>query len=72
MERLQEVLGEQQDSLVTRGVLRELGVQAHLAGENGFAFGRLHGLEVGRAERAEAGYADALAAVAGKPPRWLR
>lgn len=72
MERLQEVLGEQQDSLVTREALRELGVQAHLAGENGFTFGRLHGLEVGRAERAEATYDDALAGVAGKPPRWLR
>jgi CHAD domain-containing protein len=72
MEHLQEVLGEHQDSLVTREVLRQLGVQAHLAGENGFTFGRLHGLEVARAEDAEAAYAEALEAVAGKRPRWLR
>ena len=72
MEHLQEVLGEHQDSLVTQQLLRQLGVQAHLAGENGFTFGRLHGLEAGRADRAEGAYAEALAAVAGKAPRWLR
>jgi CHAD domain-containing protein len=72
MEHLQEVLGEHQDSLVTQQVLRQLGVQAHLAGENGFTFGRLHGLEAGRAEHAEGAYAEALAAVTGKAPRWLR
>ena len=72
MENLQEVLGEHQDRVVTQEVLRHLGVQAYLAGENGFTFGRLHALEGARAEQAEAAYADALAAVAGKPPRWLR
>ena len=72
MEHLQEVLGEHQDSIVTRQVLRQLGVQAHLAGENGFTFGRLHGLEVGRAEHAEAAFGEAMSAVAGEGPRWLR
>jgi CHAD domain-containing protein len=72
MENLQEVLGEHQDSLVTQQVLRELGMQAYLAGENGFTFGRLHGLEVARAAHAEAAYRKALLAVAGKPPHWLR
>ena len=31
--------------LQTQGVLRNLAVQAHLAGENAFTFGRLHGVE---------------------------
>jgi CHAD domain-containing protein len=72
MEHLQEVLGEHQDSLVTRQVLRQLGDRAHRAGENGFTFGRLHGLESGRADQDEAAYLEAVRAVAGKPPRWLR
>lgn len=72
MEHLQEVLGDHQDSLVTRQVLRQLGVQAHLSGENAFTFGRLHGLEVARSGDAEAAYAKALDAISGKPPRWLR
>lgn len=44
-EQVQEVLGEYQDAVVARDVLRQLGVAAHLAGENGFTFGRLHGLQ---------------------------
>jgi len=52
--RLQEVLGEHQDGVVTRDVLRELAVIAYGAGENGFTFGRLHGLEQARAEAAAA------------------
>ena len=35
----------------TQQLLRELGVQAQLAGENGFTFGRLHGLEDLAADR---------------------
>ncbi|MFG1923452.1 CHAD domain-containing protein [Cryptosporangium sp. NPDC048952] len=42
MEDVQESLGAHQDSVVARQVLRELGMQAHLAGENGFTFGLLH------------------------------
>jgi CHAD domain-containing protein len=56
---IQSVLGDHQDSVVTQAVLRRLGVQAHLAGENGFSFGRLHGLEQARADRARAEFADA-------------
>lgn len=51
--RIQETLGIHQDTVVARRRLRELGMQAHLAGENAFTFGRLHGLEQARAERAE-------------------
>jgi CHAD domain-containing protein len=47
---LQEVLGEHQDSVVTRQVLRDLGAASSRSGQNGFAFGRLHGLEQARDE----------------------
>lgn len=40
-----KVLGDHQDSLVTRTVLRRLGGEAFLQGENGFSYGRLHALE---------------------------
>jgi CHAD domain-containing protein len=40
-----KVLGDHQDSLVTRTVLRRLGAEAFLQGENGFSYGRLHALE---------------------------
>jgi CHAD domain-containing protein len=50
---VQNLLGERQDSVVARPVLREFGAQAHLDGGNGFTFGLLHGTEAGRADRAE-------------------
>jgi len=50
MEDLQDLLGEHQDSVSARPVLRELGVIAHLSGENGFTFGLLHGLEAQRSD----------------------
>lgn len=40
-----KVLGDHQDSLVTRTVLRRLGAESFLQGENGFSYGRLHALE---------------------------
>ncbi|MGH3624619.1 MAG: CHAD domain-containing protein [Sciscionella sp.] len=46
---LQQLLGEHQDSVLARPVLRELGMQAHLKGENGFTFGLLYGRELDRA-----------------------
>ena len=52
MEQVQEVLGEHQDALAAQDTLRRIGVQAHLDGENGFSFGRLHALEQWRAARA--------------------
>lgn len=72
-EAVQEALGEHQDSVVSREALRQLGVQAHLAGENGFTFGRLHGLEELRAERADAAFLAAWKALDRKDVlRWLR
>ncbi|HBW20594.1 MAG TPA: CHAD domain containing protein [Actinobacteria bacterium] len=46
---VQSVLGDHHDAVVARGVLRDLGVQAHLAGENSFTFGILHERERVRA-----------------------
>jgi CHAD domain-containing protein len=50
---VQELLGEHQDSVVARGLLRELGAAAPGQGGNGFAFGWLLRDEQVRAERAE-------------------
>jgi CHAD domain-containing protein len=47
--RVQQALGDHQDSVVARERLRELGVQAYLAGDNGFTYGRLHALQEQRA-----------------------
>ncbi|MFG2832314.1 CHAD domain-containing protein [Streptomyces sp. NPDC048434] len=49
IKRVQQLLGDHQDSVVARGALRELAVQAHKAGEGGFTFGLLHGREEARA-----------------------
>jgi hypothetical protein len=48
------VLGEHQDSVVARGLLRELGTAAPAEGGNGFAFGWLLRDEQAGAERVEA------------------
>lgn len=51
-EGLQKVLGEHQDSVVARALLRRLGSAAG-AGETGFTYGRLHAIEEHRADAAE-------------------
>lgn len=51
--QIQHVLGEVQDTVVTRELCRRLGAAAAAEGENGFTFGRLHALEQARAERGE-------------------
>ncbi|WP_405838316.1 CYTH and CHAD domain-containing protein [Streptomyces platensis] len=43
--RVQQLLGDHQDSVVARGALRELATQAQRAGEGGFTFGLLYGRE---------------------------
>ena len=58
---VQELLGEHQDSVVARGLLRELGAAAPGEGGNGFAFGWLLRDEQARAERVEANLDDAYA-----------
>ncbi len=42
MKRLQSVLGDHHDAVVARDTTRDIGVRAHRAGENAFAFGVLH------------------------------
>ncbi len=73
-EALQELLGGHQDTVVARQVLRDLGVSAHLAGENGFTFGRLHALEESVADELAARYPEAYAALpaASRLSGWLR
>jgi CHAD domain-containing protein len=53
MKALQDVLGDHQDSVVARGALRDLAVQAQEAGESGFALGVLYGREEARAAARE-------------------
>lgn len=55
-EQVQDALGAHRDTLLTRSLLRELGVRAHLDGDNGFTFGRLHALEEARGDAAAAAY----------------
>ena len=41
MKAVQSALGGQHDAVTARGVAREIGIRAHLAGENAFTFGLL-------------------------------
>jgi CHAD domain-containing protein len=68
----QDALGEHQDTVVAREALRDLAVQAHADGGNGFAFGVLHGRDDARATEIEAQLPD-LWARAWRPRnrRWL-
>lgn len=66
---LQEVLGTHQDGVVTREALRELALQAHRSGENGFTYGRLHALEQAAADAAAVTWPAALAALRNKQLR---
>ena len=43
MKQVQSVLGDHQDTVIARQVERELGITAHLAGENAFSYGLLYG-----------------------------
>ena len=50
---VQEVLGDRQDTFVTRPLCLQLGLQAFAAAENAWTWGRLHALEQARCEAAE-------------------
>ncbi|MEU9172833.1 CYTH and CHAD domain-containing protein [Streptomyces sp. NPDC048420] len=54
MKSLQNLLGEHQDSVMSRGTLRELSAVAHAAGESAFTYGLLYGREEQRAAAVEA------------------
>jgi CHAD domain-containing protein len=69
----QKALGEHQDTVVARNALRELGALAHADGENGFAFGVLHGRDAARAARIEEDLPQLWAqAWQRRNRRWLR
>ncbi|MFC5950673.1 CHAD domain-containing protein [Pseudonocardia lutea] len=53
LKAITKALGEHQDVVVGRQLLRELGAQAHAEGENGFTFGLLYGRAQVEAERIE-------------------
>ena len=53
LKAVQELLGEHQDTAVARPVLRQLAVQAHLDGGNGFTYGLMYAPEAARADQAE-------------------
>jgi hypothetical protein len=55
---LQDLLGEHQDGVVAAPIWRDLAIAAHGAGENGYPFGLLAGLALGR------GIDDAALAIA--------
>jgi CHAD domain-containing protein/CYTH domain-containing protein len=54
MKKVQSVLGEHQDAVIARQAERELGMSAHLAGENAFSYGLLYGGDACHAERLQA------------------
>ena len=53
MKTLQGLLGDHQDSVMTREALSDIAGQAHAAGESGFTYGVLYGREERRAELVE-------------------
>jgi CHAD domain-containing protein len=54
MKKVQSVLGEHQDAVLARRSARDLGIGAHLAGENAFTYGLLHERERYQAARLQA------------------
>jgi len=54
MKKVQTVLGDHQDSVIARQAARDLGIGAHLAGENAFSYGLLYELQAHQAERLQA------------------
>jgi CHAD domain-containing protein len=53
LKAVQQLLGEHQDTAVSRPVLRQLAAHAHLEGGNGFTYGLMHATEATRAQQAE-------------------
>ncbi|HME66089.1 MAG TPA: CHAD domain-containing protein, partial [Streptosporangiaceae bacterium] len=51
MKHVQSVLGDHHDAVLARQAARDLGIGAHLAGENAFTYGLLYERELHHAER---------------------
>ena len=54
MKKVQSVIGDHQDAVIARQASRDLGIGAHLAGENAFTYGLLYQRELHQAERNQA------------------
>ena len=72
MEKLQDVLGEHNDSVVVRPLLRRLGAEAEAAGDSAFTFGRLDALEEWRAATTRQQYDEMIGPLTDGVPKWLR
>lgn len=73
LKAVQRVLGEHQDRVVARAVLRDLGMRANLDGENGFTYGVLLGRELVLAEHVRSQVSAVWQrADSRKARRWLR
>ena len=70
MESIQEALGDHQDTVVLRQLLRDLAAKAHASGDDGFTYGRLHALAEARAEQDEADFEAAWLALEATASRW--
>lgn len=70
MKKVQSVLGAHQDAVIARAAARDIGVRAHLAGENAFSFGllqdRAHRQALAREEQAHRAWRRAR-----RKARWL-
>ena len=73
MKKVQSVIGDHQDTVIAREAARELGIGAHLAGENAFTYGLLHEQERHQAERLQ-GRARTVWKKASRPRHrtWMR
>ncbi|MGH3876411.1 MAG: CHAD domain-containing protein [Actinophytocola sp.] len=71
--KVTKILGDHQDSVVVRPVVRAVGAQAHAAGENGFTFGLLHERQRMRADEAADRFDGAWDRLEAKKHRqWLK
>ncbi|MET9418170.1 CYTH and CHAD domain-containing protein [Streptomyces klenkii] len=66
MKEVQELLGDHQDTVMTRTVLRALAIRAHAAGESTFTLGLLYGREERQAARDERELPDVWAKASRK------
>ncbi|MER0245602.1 CYTH and CHAD domain-containing protein [Streptomyces sp. HSW2009] len=71
MQRVQQVLGDHQDSVMARTTLRDLAVQAHAAGESTFTLGLIYGREEAVAATRERELPGVWSAALTPPPRKL-
>lgn len=73
MKKVQSSLGTHQDAVIARNTLREIGVRAHLEGENAFTFGLLHEHNTTAVRESERrGWHDWKRASKPKYRKWLK